>query len=157
RHEVTGGPIAWDDGATGEPAEADPDELCTAVRMTAVGVLLRPALESGQRHEGRLAIAGALAQAGWSREQVERLLGAFRDLGWCEQAGEKEIGSTFDRFAAGQGVTQWAALGGMVDPQALKQAQALAFEVGGRTAEQAAAGDDSRPVVDLDPRKNYAR
>jgi hypothetical protein len=70
---VTGELVQW--VSDGEPARVAGDALKRAVLQLAVATLLLPRYPSqGSRHEGALVLGGVLARAGWSRDDITRVV-----------------------------------------------------------------------------------
>jgi hypothetical protein len=83
KHE-SGEPISFDDD--GDPATVEKEELISAVKKLAAASLIAKHWDSGKRHDLSLALSGALINAGWPFEQVERFIESV-----CMAADDKEI------------------------------------------------------------------
>lgn len=83
----------------------------------------------GERHSAQLALAGALAHAGWPAELIA---GFSADVAEEAEPGTAELGKreetakrAVSRLGAGEAVSGWPSLEELVDPDAIQQARDL--------------------------------
>ena len=109
-HPEGGERLTWvkDEG----PSEVGSHELMAAVRRVAAAALIARYWPKGQRHSAALALAGALANLGWSEDAVVRFIKAV-----CAGAGDEESDDrvrggkdTFGKLAQSGSATGWPTL-----------------------------------------------
>jgi hypothetical protein len=126
----SGEQIRFEPGCDGHPANVDAPRLQAAVaRIAAAAVLVRhwPGEKSG-RNEAFMALAGALARAGWAVDQTTSfhraiylgLWGAAADLG----ASKAEVVATYEKHGANQNVRGVPSLVSLIDKRAIDAAWA---------------------------------
>lgn len=103
----------------GMPSLVTKEVLEAAVRYTGAAVLLGRHAQEGRYHDFFLALAGALARCGWHLEKTAALLRAIYRVLWEDAADigavDKEVNSTYDRYAAGGETTGLRTLQDMLD------------------------------------------
>lgn len=114
-----------------EPARVPGDVLARAVRRLAAAALLARAWPGrGSRHEAALALAGALARAGWSVGNVERFVSVVSAAAGDEELWDRmrAAGDVWRRQAAGAATTGLRRLAALVDERAVAAAGWLGLE-----------------------------
>jgi len=100
-HE-SGEPIEWI--SDGDPARSTFDDLKMAISKIAVGVILMRAWPQGSGHAASLALGGFLARAGWSDDEIGKLVNlVVRDRRWADDSIRTAKGSV-EAFAKGEKV-----------------------------------------------------
>jgi hypothetical protein len=100
------------------PTTYGKEVLETIGRHIAAAVVLARHLKEGTRHSAFLALAGALARSGWHLEPAIQLVRAIYRVLWHDEAdvdaAEKEVESTYEKYAAGQDTTGLRTLSGFL-------------------------------------------
>lgn len=112
----SGEAVTWE--RDDEPATVEPDDLLRAVgRLAAAALLARHWPQRGSRHEAALALAGALARAGWTPDEVAWFVGAVAraagDEEWQTDRVRASL-STCETLAQGDPVTGLPTLANLV-------------------------------------------
>jgi P4 family phage/plasmid primase-like protien len=98
--------VAWT--KEGQPAIEHGGVLHQYVgKLAAAALIARHWNDTGSRHELAMAVAGALAHAGWEEEDATRFIEVVADAAGDEELGDrlKAVGSTFEGFGDGKEVT----------------------------------------------------
>ena len=100
-HE-SGEPIEWE--SDGEPTRSSFTNLKTAIAKIAVGVILVRAWPQGSGHAAALALGGFLARAGWTKDEIGKLVNlVVRDRQWVDDSIRTATGSV-EQLAKGEKV-----------------------------------------------------
>jgi hypothetical protein len=103
--------LQWD--KWGEPAQIALTALKRAVEKVAAAALLaRHWPDEGSRHEAALALAGALARAGWSQPEIDVFVRATAKAAGDEEPGDRVQGvrRSSERVQKGEPTTGWPRL-----------------------------------------------
>ncbi len=124
----SGEAICFEPGRDGHPANVDASVLQTAVvKIAAASVLARhwPGKKAG-RNQAFIALAGAVARAGWSVEDALALNRAIYQILWGFAADlvacKAEVTATFAKHGEGDHTTGKPSLEDLVDKQAVNRA-----------------------------------
>lgn len=112
-HKDTGELIAWAGTPGGAPGAA-PADLVPRVRTIAAAALLaRYYPGAGARDDAAMALAGALARAGWPDEQADVFIAAVCTAAGCEDVKGKlgKVARARSKQEAGDPTTGWTRLG----------------------------------------------
>jgi putative DNA primase/helicase len=118
-HE-TGEQIRFEESFDRVPANIDADVLLAGVQKVAAAALFaRHWPAKGSRHQAFLALAGALARAGWNLADAREFHRTIYKCLWAADAklsaADSEVQSTFEKLAGGGFITGIPALIGLVD------------------------------------------
>lgn len=120
----SGETVEWH--ANEDPALVAPDELLRAVKRLAAGALLaRHWPKRGSRHDAALALAGALARAGWDQDETARFVEAVARAAGDEEATtdrHRAALSTFETMTKGEPVTGLPTLADLLGREVIDQA-----------------------------------
>jgi hypothetical protein len=97
---------------------------CAVARVAAAALLAKHWPAEGSRNQAFLALAGALARAGWSLDEASAVVRAIYRGIWCDEAdlrqAESEVRATFVKCESGGEVTGLATLGEMLPQEVMK-------------------------------------
>jgi hypothetical protein len=140
-HE-SGEPIEW--AFDREPARSTFEELKTAVSKIAVGVLLMRHWPQRSGHAAALALGGFLARAGWSEDEIEKIVKlVVRDPKWRDDSVRTAKGSV-EALAKGEKVQGLPSLREQFGDEPAK-AIAKILEYGAENADGFAVGSNGIP------------
>lgn len=104
---------------SGQPALIEAAMLEAAVAHSAAAILVARHAKEGTRHFVFLALAGALARAGWHRERTENLVHAIYGVLWREAAkmndADREVNDSYDHYEEGKETTGLPTLRNLLD------------------------------------------
>jgi predicted P-loop ATPase len=146
-HDVTGELIAWDHGVLDRPARIDADELRRGVGKIAAGSLVARYYPcEGARHELALALAGAMAHAGWSLEQALEFLDPIVRVADDEEGSDRlrAVEDTYAKVKAGESTTGWPRVGEILGEDVVKRIRSYLDISGERRPHSADASDGWR-------------
>ncbi len=126
-HRETGEPILFEPGFGPRPSNIDSDVLVPAVDKVAAAALLARHWPAKGRHNCELALAGALARAGWSLEDARAfVLAAYRAVPSHDRGAygrvEQSVGSTYEKHRAGDPTTGKTSLTDYIDKRVVRTA-----------------------------------
>ncbi len=109
----------------GAPSAVSARLLSKCVRWVGAATLLVRAFPEASRHDFALALAGALAEAGWKQTDGERMVSAVCLVGGssaenAEAAARNTCDSTWRKVAAKDVVAGYSALARLVEPRAMR-------------------------------------
>ena len=123
----SGEPVRFEPGGRPEPARVSAAELERAVAKTAAAALLaRHFAGEGSRNKAFLALAGLLARAGWSEDEVAQFARAIYRVLWGAAAdlrqAEAEVAATYHKISDGSEVTGFPTLAELIPEKVLRTA-----------------------------------
>jgi len=109
----------------GAPAEVRADVLGDAVAELAAASLLARCWPPSARHDAALALAGALARAGWTEVRAVRLVRAVAHAAGDEEPQDREraVRDTVSKAARGEQVTGLPSLARLIPSEAVSRVQ----------------------------------
>jgi hypothetical protein len=131
--QVVVAPSVYSDGEKcvwhkfGEPSRVEANKLVTAMAILATVVLFARHWIKGIRHDASVILAGALAHAGYAREEVKKIIAAICRLAKDEESASRlnDVDTTFDKYEHGEPVSGWPKMEeeGLFDTRVVKQAK----------------------------------
>jgi hypothetical protein len=111
----------------GQAATVAYADLLASVKKLAAAVLLaRHWPDEGTRHQAALALAGGLANAGWTEEDAEAFLTPIFEL--VDEESEdrlRAVSDTFRKAGSGENLTGWPTLAGLIGEKVVTQVRDL--------------------------------